>query len=95
MIQKPFERFSFVPVSEEGKREYIFAYRDNIPSKSEEPGLFNRAIIIRQESDEVELHYANIEEIVLLLTLDADDRFRREHPDLVSQNELFMLESNL
>lgn len=93
IIRQEIARFSYVPKNEDKRPEYIFAYHGRIPSSTDEPDLFRDSITVRRDGDnEVELNYQGIEDVVLLLTIDADDTFRKEHPDIVSQNELFAIE---
>lgn len=91
-VFQPIDRIAYVPQSEEGKQEYIFAYNGPIPTPAEEPDLFRDAKVIQPNADEATLEYNGIDEIVLLLTLDADDAFREENPEMVAEGELFKIE---
>lgn len=91
-VFQPIDRISYVPQSEEGKQEYIFAYNGPIPTPLEEPDLFRDARVLSTNDDEATLEYPGLDEVVLLLTLDADDAFREDNPEVVAQNELFKIE---
>ncbi len=71
--------------------EYIFAYASQVPEPSQEPHLFRDAEV-EDRNGELTLKFKGLTEIVLLLTLEQDDAFRRKYPNLVAKNELFMLE---
>jgi hypothetical protein len=88
----PYERFAFVPSSVEGKIEYIFAYRDSIPTQDEEPELYIGASVTTFEKTQRVLDFGH-EEIVVLLTIEDDDRYKKEHPDIVDQHELFKIDN--
>ena len=90
-VYTPVDRISFVPQSEEGLVEYILAYRKQIPTPTQEPDLYGGAEI-KQHPGEVALHFPGLAEIVILLTLEADDEFRKQHPNLVANNELFRVD---
>lgn len=90
-MQQPFDRFSFVAYSEKRQTEWIFAYENRIPTSSEEPDLFGKARIMNQEPGQIELALSD-KEIVILLTTETDNKFRRENPDLVAKNETLLIE---
>ncbi len=78
------DRISYVPKSEEGLKEYILVYNNQVPTKEEEPDLYEGANV-NVESDGTTILDYNIDEIVLLLTIAADDEYRKEKPDLAGQ----------
>lgn len=96
ILHLPIDRYHYVPSSETGETEHVFCYRDGVPTEKEEPDLFRDAqkevetaqIILRYQTLESE----KINEMVLLTTLEADDTFIREHPDLVG-NQMFTIDS--
>ena len=73
------------------KFEYIFCYRNEIPTKEEEPYLYKDAKV-EGSDDKKKLSYPNLDEVVMLLTIEADERYRREHPKIIFANELFKIE---
>ncbi len=87
------DRIAYVPSSEEGIQEYIFAYENEVPDALKEPELYRGAMVSANGSDEVQLRYDGLNEMVILLTLKADDVFRKENAKLVEQNELFRIET--
>lgn len=91
-VQLPIDRFAYVPKSEEGLQEYIFGYNQRIPTQTEEPDLYREAKVSQNNPDEVILRYDGLDEMVFLLTIEEDNKFRAQNPDVVSQNELFKLE---
>ena len=92
ILRKRIDRFSFVSHNERGLAEYIFCYKKRIPTRKQEPDLFRGANVAEKE-DNVLLTYEDINEEVILTTLKADDRFREEHLDIVSQNESFRIDN--
>ncbi len=90
-VYTPVDRVSFVPQSENGLVEYILAYRKQVPTPMQEPDLY-RGAEIKQQPGEVELHFPGLVEIVIMLTLEADNEFRRQHQGLVAKNELFKVD---
>ncbi|MBI4140205.1 hypothetical protein HY485_00040 [Candidatus Woesearchaeota archaeon] len=91
-IYLPIDRFAYVPKSEEGLQEYIFAYKTRVPTPNEEPDIYRNAQVSQNNPDEVTLRYECLNEIVLLLTIASDDNFRTENSELVSKNEAFKVE---
>lgn len=91
-VHHKIDRFAYVPVSEEGMQEYIFGYKARVPRASDEPELYRDANLLKEAPDEVILNYDGLDEMVILITLDADDKFRAENADLVSKCELFKIE---
>ena len=93
-VHNPIDGFAFVPFSEEGFREYIFVYdRAPVPGPADEPDLYAGAEVKTFNDDEAELRFDALEVAVMLLSRAADERFRQENPELVAQNELFVIES--
>ncbi len=90
-VRTPLVRFAYAPRNEDGLREYILVFEGRIPTADEEPDLYRDATI-SGEGDELSLRYDRLEEEVMLLTREADNRFRDEHPEIVSANEAFVLE---
>ncbi len=91
-VTKPIDRISFVPQSEEGLIEYIFAYKDKIPDDFDEPKLYHGAVVNNVGPKEKKLVYPGIDEVIIMLTLEEDNRFRAENPKVVDENELFKIE---
>jgi hypothetical protein len=91
-ILRRIDRFAFVPKSEKGQKEYIFAYRDRVPAPTEEPYLYAGAKIESVSPDEVTLSFDGLTEVVMLLTISADDKFRKENPEMVAANEMFRID---
>ncbi|MDD5700184.1 MAG: hypothetical protein PHH00_03260 [Candidatus Nanoarchaeia archaeon] len=92
-LRQELARYAFVPKNEGGLVEHIFVYRERVPDTGEEPDLFRGAKVIPAPAqDELELIYDGLREEVVLMTLAADDRFRKEHPDIVARNEMFMID---
>ena len=87
VLQKPINRFSYVPVSEEGLKEHILCYANELPDSGEEPDLYRGADIgsCLDNPDEIILNYGTTNESILLLTLKADEKFRAEEPELAAQ----------
>ena len=88
----PVDRFSYVPVSEEGLTEYILAFKDKVPTAKDEPELYQGSEVEDDAGDEVSLRYPGLDEMVVLLTIEADERFRTENPELVAKNEMFRID---
>lgn len=88
----PVDRYSFVPLSETGETEHIFCYKRGIPGKLDEPQLFRGAKIEIRAEDDITLRYRNKLEVVILMSIAADNRFRREHPEIVRQCEFFKID---
>jgi hypothetical protein len=62
-----------------------------IPGPETEPHLYEDAEIEINPQGEVTLFYRDLGVKFILETIAADDRFRKDHPDLVAQNELFVI----
>ena len=93
-VRNPIDGFAFVPYSEEGFQEYIFVYDSiPVPGPEQEPDLYKDAEVTRHADDEIELKFEGLEVAVMLLSRDADNRFRKEHPETVAENEMFVIES--
>ncbi len=91
-VYQSMDRVAFVPFSEEAMHEYIFAYQNEVPDSNKEPDLYRGAIVSANGSDEIQLRYDGLDEMIILITLQADDEFRKENAKLVEQNELFRIE---
>ena len=85
-------RFSYVPKSEEGVPEYILVFDEKLPTPIDEPQLYASANPEFDEFDEIVLHYPHTDAIVVLLTEEADNKFRQENAETISANELFVIE---
>ncbi|MBI5332925.1 MAG: hypothetical protein HZB65_05095 [Candidatus Aenigmarchaeota archaeon] len=72
--------------------EYILAFSDRIPTSEEEPDLYEGAIVEITGVEETTLRYAHTNEIVLLLTVKADDLYRKYHSEIVGANELLRID---
>jgi hypothetical protein len=93
-VNSPVDRFSYIPRSaDDGFEEYILAFRE-LPPEEAEPDLFKGATADKTTyPGEVWLTYDGLGDTrVIMLTLEADDRFRLNNPGLVAQNELFRLD---
>ncbi|MDO8555947.1 MAG: hypothetical protein Q7R96_02120 [Nanoarchaeota archaeon] len=91
-LQQPLARYAYVPKSEEGLQEHIFCYQQQIPGPTEEPQLYQGATVEEHSTEERTLRFTGIDEIIMLLTVAADDQFRTENPELVKKNELFRID---
>jgi hypothetical protein len=92
-LNLPIDRFAYVPQSEIGMKEYIFGYNVKVPTAIDEPELYRDAEVSSDKPNEVVLKYGALDEMVILLTLESDNAFRAANAELVSQNELFKIES--
>lgn len=62
-----------------------------IPGPETESELYTGAEVDVDPRGEVTLHYKELGVKVILETVEADNRFREENPELVAQNELFVI----
>lgn len=87
-------RVSYVPKAEDGFEEYVLAFLQSVPTAAEEPELYADATQVDEQTypGEVHLTYDGLRSKVILLTVEADNRFRNEHPEVVAQNELFTID---
>jgi hypothetical protein len=93
VVYQDIDRFSYVQCSSEKKiKEYIFGYKTKVPDENSEPDLYRGARVSRESPDETILSFDGLDEIIILITLAADDRFRVDSADIVSENELFRIE---
>ncbi|MDP1728651.1 MAG: hypothetical protein Q8L27_00425 [archaeon] len=90
-ILTPFDRLVIASDPEAGQTlEWIFCYKNKVPTRKEEPLLYKGANV-EGPSDEKTLSYRGLDEVIMLLTIEADERFRKEHPEVVAKHELFKI----
>jgi len=63
-----------------------------LPNSDQEPDLFRNAEVVKLDQGIIELKYHNLDVKVVLTTIEADDSYRKEHPDLIQRLELFRIE---
>ncbi|MEM5778559.1 MAG: hypothetical protein QXD43_05725 [Candidatus Aenigmatarchaeota archaeon] len=92
-IKSDVVRFSYVPKNERGEEEFVLVFKDSIPSKKEEPNLYEGSKIERRR-EEIRLTYPNMSKptLVILTTLKEDNEFRERQPEIVRKYELFKLD---
>ena len=79
------ERIACVNRNKRGQIEFVLAYKDKIPGPEEEPGLYKGAEPKRKG---VETHLTYPDNVLIILTnVDADNEFRRAHPDIIKRYE--------
>lgn len=77
---------SFVPGGEGRVQEYIFVYKQHLPTLQTEPALFSIAQrVITQGNEQVILEFPKAE--VYLVTRRADDEFRINNPEMTDEYE--------
>lgn len=91
-VNEPMVRYSHVPKNEDNNIEHIFVYDKSIPSPELEPALYDGATVLVEHTEEIQLRYNGLNEVVMLLTRKADNKFREEHSELVAQNEMFRID---
>ena len=79
-----------IPKSRKGNQEIIFVINANTPpGKEEEPDLYKNAIVDNTNPLEIHLTYKENHLLeILLTTWDEDQKFRKEHPDIIDENVL-------
>jgi len=87
-IQGEVARFAYVKKNERGREEYVLVFNGHVPGPSEESRLYKDAEI-KDRRDEVLLTYPGLNTEVILTTLEADDKFREEHPEEILAYETF------
>ncbi|MFH0837494.1 MAG: hypothetical protein V1870_05160 [Candidatus Aenigmatarchaeota archaeon] len=91
-IRVPFDRYCHCL---DGDREvvgHIFCYREKIPTAEDEPELYNGAKI-SEEDGAVILRHHGFNEEVWLMTVEADDLYRMEHPEIIAKNEKLRIDT--
>jgi hypothetical protein len=91
-VYTPVSRYAFVPKSETGEIEHILCYPGNIPGKIEEPQLYRDAKIEKRADDDITLRYPGTLEVVIMMSIEADNAFREANPDIVAQCEFFKID---
>ena len=87
----PIDRYCRVHDTDSGKIEHIFCYEKEIPTSEDEPRLYDCANVSEEEGAIV-LSYDGVDEEIWLMTIEADDLYRLEHPDIVAKNEVFRID---
>ena len=80
-----------IPRSRKGNQEIIFVINaDTPPGMKEEPDLYKDAIINNTNPLEIHLTYKENPLLEIIITTgNEDQKFRREHPDIIYENVLF------
>jgi len=92
-IQSEIFRFAYVQKNERRQEEFVLVFKDSIPDSSKEPGLYNDAKI-EKRGQEIHLTYPSLSKptLVILTNLEMDNKFRKNHPEIIQKYETFKID---
>lgn len=85
-------RVAYVKEGDRKLPEIIFAYTSDLPTQESEPELFAVPHGTASKEEETSLQYKSA--TVILISKEADDRFREENGAVVSELETLCIEQN-